>query len=431
MKIAVFNVKFSENLGDGILAECLERTIASCGAEVQTIDLAGRTAYARTGNRRGIALRALQTMPGGIRRTVVRGALHGRLKSLAPQWAGAIESADAVVIGGGNLFQDDDLNFPLKIAAVLDCARRTGRPLAIYAVGVSDRWSPAAKRLFDTLQDTAIAHVSVRDERARENWRRHFPDGPQCRIVPDPGVLAASLNRTALAENPGARGPVGICVTDPVILKRHASRASAAIALSTPDEYAELALRLVAAGHAVRFFTNGASEDHSYAERVAALDVLGPAVAAGAISTARHPGTPGELVSAIMGMRAIVAHRLHASIVAYSAGVPHVGLGWDDKVRGFFEAVDRGGFFADGSMATPERLAGLVDLSLKTAWDAGSRERITGFARSSIVSMVAELERHRATATGRKPRDDGRQSEYRPGVAAPGVNAESGTTSFG
>ena len=44
MKIALLNVKFSPNLGDGLLSECLERELAHAlpGVEVVAIDLAGR-----------------------------------------------------------------------------------------------------------------------------------------------------------------------------------------------------------------------------------------------------------------------------------------------------------------------------------------------------------------------------------------------------
>ena len=46
MKIALLNVKFSPNLGDGLLSECLERELAEAlpGATVVSIDLAGRAA---------------------------------------------------------------------------------------------------------------------------------------------------------------------------------------------------------------------------------------------------------------------------------------------------------------------------------------------------------------------------------------------------
>ena len=63
MKILVFNVKYSENLGDGLLADCIEETLRAEGGEVETLDLAGRTAV---GTSSGIAARTpAMARPGG------------------------------------------------------------------------------------------------------------------------------------------------------------------------------------------------------------------------------------------------------------------------------------------------------------------------------------------------------------------------------
>lgn len=52
-RIVLFNVKYSPDLGDGLLSECLERELGRSlpGCEVVSIDLAGRTAYPRVHGR--------------------------------------------------------------------------------------------------------------------------------------------------------------------------------------------------------------------------------------------------------------------------------------------------------------------------------------------------------------------------------------------
>ncbi len=141
-KIVVFNVKYSENLGDGILAFCIEHGLSQTGGgiEVETVDLAGRHGFGgASSSRRRHLLKLLQGLPKPARRLVVGFVVRRALRRQRGEWERKIAAADAVVIGGGNLFQDDDLNFPLKIGTVLDCVRRFDRPLAIYAVGVSLR----------------------------------------------------------------------------------------------------------------------------------------------------------------------------------------------------------------------------------------------------------------------------------------------------
>ena len=131
MKIVVFNVKFSENLGDGILAQCLEKALCRDGGiEVDTIDLAGRVHFGATSPHRRSAVRVLHVLPSFARRLAVTQALRSKLRELGDEWDRKISAADAVVLGGGNLFQDDDLNFPLKIGTLLDrICRQTARNL--------------------------------------------------------------------------------------------------------------------------------------------------------------------------------------------------------------------------------------------------------------------------------------------------------------
>jgi len=78
MKIALLNVKFSPNLGDGLLSECLERELAFAlpGVDVIAIDLAGRAHYRGHGpSRRGRVIALLEALPRWARRYAVRVAL--------------------------------------------------------------------------------------------------------------------------------------------------------------------------------------------------------------------------------------------------------------------------------------------------------------------------------------------------------------------
>ncbi|EKF18440.1 polysaccharide pyruvyl transferase, partial [Nitratireductor pacificus pht-3B] len=71
MKLLVFNVRYSPNLGDGVLALCLEAALRQAvpGLTVETIDLAGRDAYGAAGGaRRRQALTLLGWLPAGLRR---------------------------------------------------------------------------------------------------------------------------------------------------------------------------------------------------------------------------------------------------------------------------------------------------------------------------------------------------------------------------
>lgn len=395
MKVLVFNVKYSENLGDGLLAECVEAALAgrSSEIEVETIDLAGRRAFAAGhGARRRLALGFLSQLPSHARRRFVRAALENRLSRLQTEWDARIAAADAVVIGGGNLFQDDDLNFPLKIATVLDCVLRHDRPLAIYAVGVSKHWSKQAYDLFARLKRTRLVHLSVRDVFAQDAWRDHFPEGPDPKLVRDPGLLVHALptNVKPLAL-PKRQMTVGICVTDPVILQRHADARTASIPFSAVSAYRDLIGMLLDDDHRVTLFCNGAREDQAFAQRIINSVSKHRAVKLGTMDISRRPLLPEDLVRTIQSMDVVLAHRLHACIAAYALGVPHVGLGWDKKVEGFFNSVGRENYFVKDALLPPEQIASMLKTAQIEGIDALRHEAIVAEARAGISNMRRHL----------------------------------------
>ncbi|WP_367715587.1 polysaccharide pyruvyl transferase family protein [Nitratireductor sp. GISD-1A_MAKvit] len=390
MKIVIFNVRYSPNLGDGILAECLERQlgIALPGARIETVDLAGRTAYGAQDARRSQALRLLQTMPPPIRRMVVERAIGSRLAVLRTLWRRKISRADAVIIGGGNLFQDDDLNFPLKIAQVLELCREEQRPVGIFAVGVSRAWSRRAANLFGRLQACDVFHVSVRDDGAMHNWRMHFSEGPEASIAPDPALtLAGRAHRGRHRERP----VVGLCVTHPLVLQRHGGGAGRGHLLGTMDGYRALAEGLVDAGCDVLFFTNGAVEDASFLDRIRHRMSAFASRNPGRCTFAPRPVAPRELVALVSSLDAMAGHRLHACISAYALNVPPVGIGWDQKVESFFRLVGREPFFVSAHTGSVRDIRECVLAAVETGLDSERRRQCMQAAAGSIVRLADSL----------------------------------------
>ncbi|MGZ9720998.1 polysaccharide pyruvyl transferase family protein [Rhizobium miluonense] len=395
MKILVFNVKYSENLGDGLLAECVELALTNGRGEieVETIDLAGRQAFgAGHGGRRRLVLGLLHRLPAGIRRRLVRAGLERRLNKLRGQWEDKVASADAVVIGGGNLFQDDDLNFPLKIGTVLDCVSRHDRPLAIYAVGVSNHWSEPAYHLFARLKQTRLVHLSVRDGFAQDAWFEHFPEGPSAKIVRDPGLLlrASPTARDPVSPSKG-RLTVGLCVTDPLILQRHGSANASGIPFSSIAPYRDLIALLLDDGQRVVLFCNGAREDQAFAERIRSSVAKHRAIGAGTLTVSRRPRLPVDLIETIQSMDVILAHRLHACIAAYALRIPHIGLGWDRKVEGFFNSVGREAYFIKEASPTPEHIALLLKAAQKEEIEVLRHHLTIAEARAGVSNMRRHL----------------------------------------
>ncbi len=224
MRVGIFNVKYSPNLGDGLLSECLEVELGRVipGLSIESFDLAGRTNYGKSGRFRAATLRLLQSSPGPLRQSVV-GTLLGRsLRQLGPTWRARLKGVDVAVTGGGNLFSDADLNFPLKIDAAWSLLREADIPVAVFAVGVSDNWSEKGAALFRrALSGTQVVDVSVRDSLSAEILERRlgYPSLPQPRIVRDPGLLVSY--HVPQVRKDGRMPRIGLGLTHPTTLRYH------------------------------------------------------------------------------------------------------------------------------------------------------------------------------------------------------------------
>ncbi|MCV3273955.1 polysaccharide pyruvyl transferase family protein [Roseobacter sinensis] len=339
MTLLLAAVMYSPNIGDGVIAECIR---AAAPADIEFLDLAGRTGYAEAeAPLRRRLLAGLSRLPAPladrIAEQLVTAQIRRRLDPLLPQ---ALARTDALLIGGGQLLADANLNFPLKLHRLI-CAA-DDRPIGLHAVGVAAGWSPRAAALFrDLLSHSNLRFLSVRDAASKHNLEAHLAalglnhlDPPL--VFPDPGVLCAPL----LGDGP--RAPVapparhiGLGVTHPTALRLHGGAAGGG---HWPAWYARLARRAVARGLTVTLFTNGAFEDEACLdETIRHLADIDPH----ALRRAPRPDRPAALLHLISGLDAVISHRLHASIVAYSAGVPPIGLPWDRKLEGFFDLIGR------------------------------------------------------------------------------------------
>ncbi len=389
MKIRLANLRYSPNLGDGLIAQCLEASLQSIhpDADIASVDLAGRAGYPLdAGAGRGLALRLLQPLPRPVA-SLAKAGLVGGLVALRykRRWRNALgHGSGLAIIGGGQLFADTDLNFPLKILGFVETASRLGYRFVIHGVGVSSDWSRPGGALFRRAMALARpVHIAVRDARSQQNWQHHMrglglPEPVICR---DP---ALALKRTCQLPGPKRRmgaGTVGLGIVSPLTLKLHAQGIAGDPAAFESFGFG-LASELVARGCQVRLFTNGPADDEAFAARILAR--CASAGLAG-VSRASASRTPEELVQLISGFDAICAHRLHANIAAFALGVPSVGLAWDPKVGDFFASVGRTEFVQDAAASEPAATAETIMAAMATGMDEAIRESIAEEAFADIA----------------------------------------------
>ncbi|QFT77348.1 polysaccharide pyruvyl transferase family protein [Erythrobacter sp. THAF29] len=391
-RIDILNVKYSPNLGDGVIAECLEEEIARQrpGWDAKSVDLAGRQDFG-TGldSARGRVLRVVDTMPLFLRRIalflILSALVRFRLRS---HWRRELKGSDAIVLGGGQLIAGADFNFPIKINGVLKEIRRPRRPFAVFGVGVAGNLNRTAKALFKRgLKPLEIVHVAVRDGASVAHWDSQIAangiaTAARCR---DPGLLAGEVySKSAFGED-RVRPLVGLGIVNPRTLDRHSSAVPLGHVDRALDQSAQLARCLLASGFDVSLFTNGPHDDEKY------LGLVLESVGNPRLRRSPRPRLPRDLAGIVRSFDAVVAHRLHANILAYAFRIPHVGLAWDPKVRAFFNSVDRGPFVVDLVDSPPHAVCSLVARAYRDGIDRTTHRRVVQETRQAVGVCLDHL----------------------------------------
>uniref|UniRef100_C5CQL8 Putative polysaccharide pyruvyl transferase n=1 Tax=Variovorax paradoxus (strain S110) TaxID=543728 RepID=C5CQL8_VARPS len=339
-KILICAVPFSDNLGDGVIAASLAHIagLKYPQARVEFLDIAGRLGFEEENLRGGGAFRLFAKLPSFIRSVIVfLYCLKGYFLGWRKNWKAAVDDADLVVIGGGQLFCDVALNFPAKLFLLSRLLR--GKKVVILSVGVTAKWSFLGRFLVGRfLKNARPAFYATRDQESASNLHNYFRiPRSDIQVVPDPALICADAFSDELS--PEKNWDIGICVSslDALVMNSEYEGSN-----STPSAkfFATLAESLRAEGKRVLYFTNGASEDNKVLEEISSASDAPKSI----FLVPRHPD---ELVALISACSCIVAHRLHANIVAYGLNIPSIGMNWDKKVESFFELTGRKRYLFD------------------------------------------------------------------------------------
>ena len=380
LRILLCGLPFSDNLGDGVIADCARALIKDHypESEIRHFDISGRLHFS-DGIKTDTRLRIFSRMPGPLRTVIVRMAMACWIgPRIARQSQGDVAWCDVAIIGGGQLFMDQDLNFPLKVHRIAMLLEKAGKPVGYYACGVARQWSSAAARLFrHALLRSNVRAISVRDPYSLLVIKEHLMDVNHVRAVlaPDPALYASVVYGARFMSK--ARPVLMLGGSSPTILNRFLNPQARQTRRVFREIFANAALQL-AADFDVVLFTNG-----DYSDRVF-LNELWSFLPPGnpSITRAPVPTRPEDLASLIRSADVLVSHRLHANIIAYSYGIPSVGLGWDTKIKEFFSMCRRDAFFLDG-----ERLStAAIVAKARAAYHAG----IALDRRRELIDMTVE-----------------------------------------
>lgn len=389
--VVLCGVRYSPNLGDGVLADCLAWLLRERHPGLQTrfLDLAGRTDFGQvTVPGRRHVVRLINALPSAVSDALFETLLARKVRrDLRPAWGEVLRGADAAVIGGGQILSDASPNFPVKLSGLVEELGEHRVPAAFCACGASEfrggRGTEAFRRM---LTANAVKYTSLRDDRSRERVARLTGRGTPPMAV-DPAVHVADAYATELASVKRDRYDLAIGVADPGNL-----RFSSGVELPPPARiaaaFARVCRDVVGQGRSVLLFTNGAAEDEQFLDQLIASQGLDRVKG---VVRAKAPVRPGELIASIASARVVIAHRMHASIIAFGLGVPTIGLEWDDKVRSFYELSGRGEWLVPRGPLDAEHLTRRVADAWDSCVDPEALARLRNQSAAAATDMLSAL----------------------------------------
>lgn len=388
MKIAILAVPFSDNLGDYLIYHCLKAEILRLapGTSVVPVDLSGRVSFDEDNystRKRNSSL--LAKMPTWMRPLFpfIKFGLVDRSR-LRQAYASQLDTATHCIIGGGNIFADLNLNFPVKLAIAFRLLRSKKIPIHVHAVGVSENWSFLGRAMIkSSLRRARIRSLSVRDQESYENVRLNglYPIN-KVSVVRDPGLLAS---KNFPNERNPKKGRVGLNVISMEAIRLDSNRK---IKISTMEIFVELTINLIRSGFKPILFTNGSVDDEELKGQV--VRHLNNAGFSG-YEVAARPKIVGDLIDVICSCESVISFRLHANIICYSYGIPSVGVSWDKKVESFFKSVGRDRFCLDANEVTANDLLAKLSQSISSEITDLERFSVIEQAQTQIEAMITDM----------------------------------------
>jgi len=337
--IIIAAVPFSPNLGDGIIHEALEFSIYSHEQNVilHTLDIAGRLDYdvnnSKINNTKS-SLKYFVAIPRFIRIIIVlcyvQYLYHKRLKRV---YHNKLSKSSLMIIGGGQLFSDVDLNFPIKLYLLFKEARSTNTSIIIYGAGMASNISSLGEWLFAKLLNSKLVkNIYLRDDISIQNYYKYRFISKGIQEVWDPGILISRKYPKIFNEK---KKYIGIGISSPMNLKYSGD---SFVEINYDSVLLKIISHLISLKKNILLFTNGTIEDEEYKERLYAKI---SEEEKGKICLASRPIRPLDLVNIITATEYIISQRLHSNIVAYSYKIPSIGIVWDKKLVGFFKKIKR------------------------------------------------------------------------------------------
>lgn len=321
-----------------------------------------------------------------------------------------ISAADLIVFHGGGVIKFKYEQFYRYVSEILECAEKHNIPVYFCGVGVEgyDETDERCQMLKKAIRYPCVKGISVRDDLA--TLKTCYLEGldTPCYRVCDPAVHTKTVYGISKSTNSNI---IGIGVIRSRIFEDYGI--SGIDAAKQLELWCSLIRELESRGYGWKLFVNGLKSDFDFALEV--LDAMGKKQEKERYLVPR-PTESRELVETIASFRGVVACRMHANIIAYSLGIPSVGLVWNDKLTFWGKSIGYPERFLTTEHFTAKEIADCLETSLKQ----GVRQK-GWFFRNSVYRPLKRFVRRYGKAAEKAKGDIAPVHQWKDRLLAPAL----------
>jgi len=383
--IIICTARYSDNLGDGVISDCVEFLIKSLNSESEVVhlDIAGRTKYhTSVQTKSSLTKSVFHATPNALKPLLTYTGWQFKFKNKIEQRIQEIDfsKADRLIFGGGQLISDVGLNFPLKLSYICSQAEKNDLNFSFNSVGVANQFSTKGKKLINNIfASKNMKMISVRDTDSKLHLESLGVNQHNILNAVDTGLWAGDAYKMAKTHESKL---IGIGISNPKELQTHSENYDSSGSLKF---WVDLISSYTRTDYIPVLFTNGSSDDNSFFyEVLKSLELSGVK----GYRVEALPLVPNELVRIISQFCSIISHRLHANIVAHSMYIPSLALSWDKKVQSYCDLIGR----SDWCMSDSQGVGNVIERHQKIMQQGIDVSIIEELKKTAKVYLNKQLE---------------------------------------
>lgn len=305
-------------------------------------------------------------------------------QSLSSYYKRHIQSRDFIILVGGGLIKYKHQNLHIALSELLKIAEQKKAKVVFNSLGVEgyDENSPQCQMLKQAIQQAiqskTLVYFTTRDDidTLKTKYLDNVPLIP-CMRVADPAVWCADAYNIAPKKNNDTIG-IGI-IRDNIFSDYNIPY--------TADQltqlYIDIIKELIRQNEKICLFTNGLEYDNVFA-----LQIQRMLQEQNIHCNLQIPQTPDELITIISEYKGIISARLHSCIIAYSLGIPAVGLVWNDKLKLFGKNIEAEDYFISHDKFSAEYIIQQFRKALAHGYPEATKEQFRQTIKDSIKDIV-------------------------------------------